>query len=96
MKGVYRTLTLEQKIELWRLCARGSIKLLGSGPHLNWYYFYIDWCVAIGEVLIRKFTDQTYIFLNYLSLLLHLLNTILASLVLKSLQNILILLNNLD
>jgi hypothetical protein len=25
---------------------------------------YINWCVAVGEVLIRKLADQTYIFLN--------------------------------
>ena len=64
-------------------------------PKAEYQASYIDGCVAFGEVFIRKLTDQANIFLNNFSLFLHLLDTVLASFLLKPLKNVLILLNNL-
>lgn len=54
---------------------------------------YINSGMAFGEMLIRKFTDKANILLNSFSLFLHLLDAVLAPLLLQPLEDILILLN---
>lgn len=51
--------------------------------------------MAFGEVLIGEFTDETDVFLDYLAFLLHLLDAVLAALMLQPLQDVLVLLDDL-
>lgn len=51
--------------------------------------------MAFGEVLIREFTDETDVFLDDFTFLFHLLYAVFAALLLQSLQDVLILLDDL-
>jgi hypothetical protein len=52
--------------------------------------------VAVGEVLVGELADETDVLLHLLALPLHLLDAILAALVLQTLQDVLVLPNDLQ